>query len=115
MLAEEFADPDQGESSLGQFRWTIRGVSHPIGAEQCWAGPVLSDGADDRRDDEYRCVRVAVADGVQKAVECRDEGTLTHGVGVDDVDSEFQADGGGGQVSDGPGHELIELALATNA
>ena len=81
--------------------------------ERSGARGVLVDRAQQRRDDQERYVRVAVADGVEEAVHRRTEGPQPHQVGVHQVDADLEADQVGGSVPDGARGERVEQGAAT--
>jgi hypothetical protein len=73
------------------------------------AGPGrrLGLGADDRRDDQERDVRVAFAHRVQEAVDGRPEGPDAEGPAQREVDAELEADQVGRGVADRPRDERV--------
>ena len=87
----------------------------PVGEGDGGPRTVLGGGADDRRHHEERRVGMALAHGVEEAVERRGEGPQAEGVAVDDVDADLQADAVGRRVADRAGRELVEVALAGEA
>ena len=72
------------------------------------AGGVLVDGTQDRRDNEQRRGRVALADGVEEPVHRRPERPQPHHVTVDQVDAELEADQVRRSVADRSRGERIE-------
>jgi hypothetical protein len=115
------ADDLQGELAGRHLGGVARGAEAelPVGlaAELHGGGArhLLVDGAQDRRGHEQRSARVAVAHGVEEAVDGGAEPAQAHHVGVDQVDADLDADQVGRQVPDRARGELVEQGAAAEA
>lgn len=116
-----FADDAQCQLALADFALLADGAEQQAafaqrgGVEQAGTGRVFVDRAVQRRDRQQRCVRMAIANGVQEAVHGRCEGAQTQQVGVDQVDADFHADQVGRQVAHGAGCERVQQGVAAEA
>jgi len=90
MRARVVADQAEAQAALGGFGGVGVGDEPELVAGRVvfgGSGAVFDAGADDGGDQQQGGVGVSFADGVEEAVDGRDEGAQAQGVGVDDVDA----------------------------
>jgi hypothetical protein len=112
---ELLADDGQRELARGGFAGGAEAELVAVQEGHGGSGGLLVDGAVDGGDDQQRCRRMALADGVEEAVHRRAEGAQPHQVGVDDVDAQLEADDVRGGVPHCPGGEGIQQGSAAEA
>ncbi len=118
---ELLADRAQGEPAGRDLRGVARrredeaALAQRLDVDRARPGRVLVDGAEDRRHDEQRRRRMALADRVEEAVERRPEDAAAHQVAPDDVDADLEAQQVGVEVAHRAGDEGVEDGRAAEA